>query len=69
MQNVVLNIIVTLISSSQLNVKCKGTWGQKNVFENETHSRKWGRMQEIKPNDSKVHSHFGNYISATILNI
>jgi hypothetical protein len=28
-----------------------------------------GRMQEIEPNDSQVHSHFESYIHAKIMNI
>jgi hypothetical protein len=50
--------VVTLTSNSWLNVEYKGTWGQKKVFKNETHSHKWGRVQEIKPNDYQMHSHF-----------
>ncbi len=34
----------------------------------ETHFHKWGRIQRMKPNDSQVHSHFGDYICAGISN-
>ncbi len=36
--------VATLTLGLQLNVKCKLTSGQDSVFENETHSHKWGRM-------------------------
>jgi hypothetical protein len=36
--------VKTLTSGSQLNVECKGPWGQESVFGCETHSHKWGRM-------------------------
>jgi hypothetical protein len=29
---------------------------------------KWGRMQEIEPNDSQMHSHFGGYTCVKVLN-
>jgi len=53
--------VTTLTSSLQLIVECKGTWGQKNVLDSETHFHKWGRVQEIEPNDSQMHSHFGPF--------
>ncbi len=61
--------ITTLTSSLWLNVEGKGTWGQKSVFKNETHFHKWGKVQEIEPNDSQVHSHFESYIHAGVPNI
>jgi hypothetical protein len=36
------NYVTTLTSGSWLNVECKSTWGQENVFRSETHSHKWG---------------------------
>jgi hypothetical protein len=36
--------VTTLTSSSRLNVECKRTWSQKNVFRSETHSHKWGKV-------------------------
>ncbi len=30
---------------------------------------KWGKMQWMKPKDSTMHSHFGNYICAKIANV
>jgi len=42
---------------------------QENVFASETHFHKWGRVQEIEPNDSQVHFHFGGYICARVVNI
>jgi len=40
------------------------------VFRCETHSHKWGGgMQGMKPNGSQVHSHFGNYIHARVVNV
>jgi hypothetical protein len=36
--------VATLTLGLQLNVKCNLTSGQDSVFENETHSHKWGRM-------------------------
>jgi hypothetical protein len=41
--------------------KCE-VQGAKNVFTCEIHFHKWGRVQEMKPNDSQVRSHFGNCI-------
>jgi hypothetical protein len=57
-----MEYVVTLTLGSWLSVECKGTWGQKNVFENETHFHKWESVQEIEPNDSQVHFHFGIWI-------
>jgi hypothetical protein len=61
--------VATLTSGSQFCVEHKGTWGQKVVFKSETHSHKWGKVQKIEPNDSQMHSHFGNFIHARISNI
>ncbi len=33
---------------------------QKNVFVCETNFHKWGKVQEMEPNDFQVHSHFGS---------
>ncbi len=52
-----------------LNVECKGPWGQDSAFGCETHSDKWGKVQKMEPNDSQVHSHFGNYICVGVLNV
>ncbi len=47
----------------------KGTWGQENVFKSETLPHKCGGVQETKPNDSKVHFHFGSYIHVGVPNV
>jgi len=39
------------------------------VFKCETHLHKWGKMQGMKPNDSQVHSHFGNCTRAGVVNV
>jgi hypothetical protein len=52
-----------------LNVECKGIWGQESVFKNETHSHKWGRMQEIEPNGSQAHSHLESCMHGRVSNI
>jgi hypothetical protein len=36
--------IATLTLGSRLNVECKGTWGQMNVFRSETHVHTWGKV-------------------------
>jgi hypothetical protein len=36
--------VASLTLGLQLSVKCKGTWGQKNVFKSETHYHKWGKV-------------------------
>jgi hypothetical protein len=61
--------VATLTLGSWLNVECKGPWGQESVFKCETHFQKWGRMQGMEPNNSQVHSHFGNYIRAKVVNV
>jgi hypothetical protein len=61
--------VATLTFGSQLSVECKGPWGQKNVFRYEIHFHKWGKMQGMEPNDSQVHSHFGSYIRAGVVNV
>jgi hypothetical protein len=43
--------VATLKLGLQLNVECKGMWCQNNVFGSVTHFHKWGRVQEIEPND------------------
>jgi len=53
----------------QLNVEWKGPWFQENVFRCETHFHKWGRVQGMEPNGSQMHSHFGSYIRAGIMNV
>jgi len=35
----------------------------------QTHSHKWGRVQGMKPNDSQMHSHFGNCTHARVTNV
>jgi hypothetical protein len=35
----------------------------------ETHFHKWGRVQEMEPNDSQVHSHFGSCTCVRVLNV
>jgi hypothetical protein len=30
---------------------------------------KWGRVQGMEPNDSQVHSHFGNCTRAGVVNV
>jgi hypothetical protein len=61
--------VITRRLGLQLSVQCKGTWGEDNVFKSEMHFHKQGRMQEIEPNDSQVHSHFGSCIHVKVLNI
>jgi hypothetical protein len=39
------------------------------MFRCETHSKKWGRVQGMKPNDSQVHSHFGLCIHVGVVNV
>jgi hypothetical protein len=41
----------------------------KNVLVCETHSHKWGKVQEMEPNDSQMHSHFGSCICVGVLNV
>jgi hypothetical protein len=41
----------------------------ESVFRCETHSHKWGKVQGMKPNDSQVHSHFGNCTHTKIPNV
>jgi hypothetical protein len=41
----------------------------KSVFRCEIHSHKWRGMQGMKPNESQVHSHFGNYTRAKVVNV
>jgi hypothetical protein len=41
----------------------------KSVFNRQTHSHKWGRMQGMKPNDSQDHSHFGSYTRVGVTNV
>jgi hypothetical protein len=47
--------VTTLTLGFQLNVKCKGTWGQNNVFKSETHFSQVGekckRLSPMTPND------------------
>jgi hypothetical protein len=52
--------ITTLTSDLWLIVKCKGTWGQKNVFGSETHSHKWEKMVEMKLKFLHNISHYYN---------
>jgi len=40
----------------RLSMECKGPWGQDHVFKCETRSYKWGKVQGMEHNDSKVHS-------------
>jgi hypothetical protein len=61
--------VVTLTLGLQLNVEWKGPWGQEGVFGCETHFHKWGRVQKMQPNDSQVHSRFGSYTRARVLNV
>ncbi len=39
------------------------------MFKCETHSHKQERVQGMKPNDSQMHSHFGNCIHAGVTNV
>jgi hypothetical protein len=57
--------------SIEFATKCEvqGPMRLKSVFRCETHSHKWGRMQGMKPNDSQMHSHFGNCSHARIANV
>jgi hypothetical protein len=64
-----MSSVTTLTLGLWLNVGCKGTWGQENVFENETHSHKCGRIQKIESNDSQVYSHFESCTHVGVLNI
>jgi hypothetical protein len=64
-----LDFVITLTLGSKLNVECEGPWGQENVFSYETHTHKWGRVQGVEPNDSQVHSHFGNCIREGVMNV
>jgi hypothetical protein len=69
-QYVDLNIsVVTLTLGSWLSVKCARAHEAKSVFKCDTHFHKWGKVQGMKPNDSQVHSHFGNCICAGVINV
>ncbi len=61
--------VATLTLGSWLSVECNGPWGEENVFRCEKHFHKWGRVQGMEPNDSQVHSHFGNHTRAGVVNI
>jgi hypothetical protein len=39
------------------------------VFRCETHFHKWGRVQGLKPNDFKMHSHFGSCTHVGVANV
>jgi len=67
--NLVDYFVITLTLGSWLSVKCKGPWGQENVFRCETHFHKWEKVQGMKPNDFQVHFHFENCIHAGIANV
>jgi hypothetical protein len=61
--------VITLTLGLQLSVKCKGQWDQESVFGCETHFHKWEKMQGMEPNDSQVHSHFGNHTHVRVTNV
>jgi len=60
--------VATLTLGLRLSVKCK-VHEAKSAFSYETHSHKWGKVHGMKPNDSQVHSHFGSYIRARVVNV
>jgi hypothetical protein len=65
----IITNVTTPTSGLQLGVECKGTWGLENVFRCETHFQKWGKVQEMEPNDSQMHFHFGSYICVGVPNV